>query len=61
LSPDNTGPHTFENSLKTAYTSRIQRNPSGKFSGKFAENVKCNPTAGALSLTNVTPVQGAHQ
>jgi uncharacterized protein GlcG (DUF336 family) len=52
---DNTGPHTFENSLKKAYTSRIQRIPSGK----FAENVKSNPTAGALSLTNVTPAQGA--
>jgi uncharacterized protein GlcG (DUF336 family) len=52
---DNTGPHTFENSMKKAYTSRIQRIPSGK----FAENVKNNPTAGALSLTNVTPARGA--
>jgi uncharacterized protein GlcG (DUF336 family) len=41
--------------MKKAYTSRIQRIPSGK----FAENVKNNPTAGALSLSNVTPAQGA--
>jgi hypothetical protein len=39
----------------TVRLGRIQRIPSGK----FAENVKSNPTAGALSLTNVTPAQGA--
>jgi hypothetical protein len=33
----------------------MQRIPSGK----FAENVKSNPRAGALSLTNVAPAQDA--
>jgi hypothetical protein len=46
-------PHRFENSLKKAYTSCIQRIPSGK----FAENIKSNPTAGALSLSNLRPAQ----
>ena len=27
--------------------------------GKFADNVKGNPTAGQLYLTNITPAQGA--
>ena len=52
---DETAPHTLENSMKKAYTSRAQRIPSGK----FAENVKGNPTAGALRLTNMIPAQGA--
>jgi len=51
---DDTGPHTLENSMKKAYTSRAQRLPSGK----FAENVKANPTVGALHLTNMVPAQG---
>ena len=49
------GPATMENSMKKAYTSRTFRIPSGK----FAENVKGNPTAGALFLTNIVPAQGA--
>jgi uncharacterized protein GlcG (DUF336 family) len=49
------GPATFENSMKKAYTARTLRQPSGK----FAENVKGNPTAGALFLTNIVPAQGA--
>lgn len=49
------GPATFENSMKKAYTARTFRIPSGK----FAENVKGNPTAGALFLTNIVPAQGA--
>ena len=46
---------TFENSMKKAYTARTFRIPSGK----FADNVKGNPNAGALFLTNITPAQGA--
>jgi uncharacterized protein GlcG (DUF336 family) len=49
------GPATMENSMKKAYTARTFRTPSGK----FAENVKGNPTAGALFLANVVPAQGA--
>ena len=45
----------WENSRKKAYTARTFRQPSGR----FAENVKGNPTAGALFLTNIVPVQGA--
>jgi len=52
---DNTGPHTLENSMKKAYTAKAQR----RSSGEFAESVKNNPAAGALSLTNITPAQGA--
>jgi uncharacterized protein GlcG (DUF336 family) len=52
---DDTGPHTLENSMKKAYTSRAQRRPSGE----FAAAVKDNPTAGALRLTNFVPAQGA--
>ena len=52
---DNTGPHTLENSMKKAYTAKAQR----RSSGEFATAVKDNPTAGALSLTNITPAQGA--
>jgi uncharacterized protein GlcG (DUF336 family) len=52
---DGTGPHTMENSMRKAYTSRMQRIPSGK----FADNVKSNPTAGALHLANMIPAQGA--
>src|ERR1700730_1058777 len=55
LRNDLAGPATMENSMKKAYTARTFRTPSGK----FAENVKGNPTAGALFLTNVVPAQGA--
>jgi uncharacterized protein GlcG (DUF336 family) len=41
--------------MKKAYTARTFRMPSGK----FAENVKGNPNAGGLFLTNITPAQGA--
>jgi uncharacterized protein GlcG (DUF336 family) len=49
------GPATMENSMKKAYTARTFRTPSGK----FADGVKGNPTAGALFLTNIVPAQGA--
>ena len=52
---DNTGPHTIENSMRKAYTSKAQRRPSGE----FAAAVKDNPTAGALRLSNFVPAQGA--
>lgn len=55
LRNDLAGPATFENSMKKAYTARTFRQPSGK----FAENVKGNPTAGALFLANIVPAQGA--
>jgi uncharacterized protein GlcG (DUF336 family) len=46
---------TFENSMKKAYTARTFRQPSGR----IAENVKGNPNAGALFLSNIVPAQGA--
>jgi uncharacterized protein GlcG (DUF336 family) len=49
------GPATMENSMKKAYTARTFRIPSGK----FAENVKGNPVAGALFLANIVAAQGA--
>jgi uncharacterized protein GlcG (DUF336 family) len=52
---DDTGPHTMENSLRKAITSRLQRRPSGD----FVKAVKDNPTAGALHLGNMIPAQGA--
>jgi uncharacterized protein GlcG (DUF336 family) len=52
---DNTGPHTLENSMKKAYTSRAFRRPSGD----FADSIKDNFTAGQLHLSNVVPARGA--
>ena len=52
---DNTGPHTMENSMRKALTSRGQRIPSGQ----FAENVSKTPNAGALRLGNMIPARGA--
>jgi uncharacterized protein GlcG (DUF336 family) len=52
---DNTGPHTYENSMKKANTARATQRPSGD----FANAVKGNPGAGALRLTNMMPAQGA--
>ena len=55
LRGDDTGPHTIENSLKKAYTSRTFRIPSGD----FAQRVKDNPTTGAVHLTGIVAAQGA--
>ena len=55
LRGDNTGPHTMENSMRKALTSRGQRIPSGQ----FAENVSKTPNAGALRLGNMIPARGA--
>jgi uncharacterized protein GlcG (DUF336 family) len=52
---DDTGPHTLENSFKKAWTARAQRAPSVN----FANALKQNPTAGARSLSNMVPAQGA--
>ena len=46
---------TYENSMKKAYTARTFRQPSGR----IADNVKGNPNAGALFLSNIVPAQGA--
>jgi uncharacterized protein GlcG (DUF336 family) len=55
LRNEKAGLATFENSLKKAYTARTFRISSGQ----FANNVKGNPNAAALFLTNITPAQGA--
>jgi uncharacterized protein GlcG (DUF336 family) len=55
LRNDLAGAATMENSMKKAYTARTFRTPSGK----FADNVKGNPTAGALFLNNIVAAQGA--
>ena len=52
---DDANPHTMENSMRKAITSRMQRRPSGE----FATAVKNNPTAGGLHLANMIPAQGA--
>jgi len=52
---DNTGPHTMENSMRKALTSRGQRVPSGE----FADNVAKTPSAGGLRLGNMIPARGA--
>ena len=51
---DDTGPQTYENSMKKAWTARAQRAPSLN----FANAVKANPTAGAIHLSNMVPAQG---
>ena len=38
---DNTGPHTFENSFRKAYTARTFRSPSGA----LADRLKADPTS----------------
>ena len=55
LRGDNTGPHTMENSMRKALTSRGTRLPSGQ----FAENVAKTPNAGGLRLGNMIPARGA--
>ncbi len=55
LRGDGTSPHTIENSLRKAYTSRTFRIPSGE----FAQRVKDNPTSGQVHLANVVAAQGA--
>jgi uncharacterized protein GlcG (DUF336 family) len=52
---DGTGPHTFENSFRKAYTARTFRAPSGA----MVDRVKADPTLGLIHLTNVIANQGA--
>jgi uncharacterized protein GlcG (DUF336 family) len=52
---DDTGPHTFENSFRKAYTARTFRFPSGT----LVERVKADPTLGLIHLSNVIANQGA--
>jgi len=52
---DNTGPHTIENSFRTAYTARTFRVPSGE----IVTRVKNDPTLGLVHLANVVAIQGA--
>jgi uncharacterized protein GlcG (DUF336 family) len=52
---DGANPHTMENSLRKAYTSRMQR----RASGEFAEALKKNPVQGATHLDKIIPAQGA--
>src|ERR1700679_2112693 len=52
---DNTGPHTFENSFRKAYTARTFRFPSGT----LVERLKADPNLGLIHLTNVIANQGA--
>jgi len=52
---DGTGPHTFENSFRKAYTARTFRQSSGD----FAKRLKDDPLLGLIHLTNVIANQGA--
>jgi uncharacterized protein GlcG (DUF336 family) len=52
---DNADPHTVENSMRKAYTSRTFRVPSGE----LAERVKKEPTLGLVHLNNIIANQGA--
>jgi uncharacterized protein GlcG (DUF336 family) len=52
---DNTGPHTFENSFRKAYTARTFRIPSGE----LVDRLKADPTLGLIHLTNVIANRGA--
>jgi uncharacterized protein GlcG (DUF336 family) len=52
---DNAPPHTMENSMRKAYTSRTFRIPSGE----MVKRVKADPQLAAVYLTNVIATQGA--
>lgn len=52
---DNTGPHTFENSFRKAYTARTSRQPSGE----MAKRLKADPQLSLVTLPNMVAGQGA--
>ena len=52
---DDSNPHTFENSMRKAYTARTIRSPSGA----LVDRLKADPTLGLIHLTNVIANQGA--
>ena len=54
LRGDNASPHTYENSMRKAYTARTMREPSSQ----FAERVKKNPTTSQVFLANFAAAQG---
>ena len=54
LRGDGSSPHTFENSLRKAYTARTFKQPSGE----FAQRVRDNPTIGQVHLANIVATQG---
>jgi uncharacterized protein GlcG (DUF336 family) len=51
---DNTGPHTIENSMRKAYTSRTFRVPSGE----IVARLKADPAFALIHLNNVIANQG---
>jgi uncharacterized protein GlcG (DUF336 family) len=51
---DDANPHTFENSMRKAYTARTTRSPSGA----LVDRVKADPNLGLVHLTNVIAIQG---
>ncbi len=55
LRGDNASPHTFENSMRKAYTARTFRVPSGE----IAKRLKENPQFAAIHLANVIATEGA--
>lgn len=52
---DGSSPHTFENSLRKAYTARTFKTASGD----LAQRLKDNPAASFVYLNNVVAAQGA--
>jgi uncharacterized protein GlcG (DUF336 family) len=52
---DKSSPHTMENSLRKAYTSRTLRVPSGE----LVKRLKDNPQLSQIYLTNIIAAQGA--
>jgi uncharacterized protein GlcG (DUF336 family) len=54
LRGDGANPHTFENSMRKAYTARTFRMPSGEFAKRSQEPGR----GGQLMLTNVIAIQG---
>ena len=52
---DGASPHTVENSMRKAYTSRTFRTPSGEIAKRYKED----PQLFMVHLSNVIPAQGA--
>jgi uncharacterized protein GlcG (DUF336 family) len=52
---DNSPPHTMENSMRKAYTSRTTRAPSGD----LVKRLKENPQLALVNLSNIIAAQGA--
>ena len=55
LRGDDTGPHTWENSMRKAYTARTFRVPSGE----IVKRLKENPQLSQVFLANIVAAQGA--